>query len=369
MQLRILKLAGTSLSLALLAACGSLPTNTHAQGPAYSSQGGDLPVYGPTPEPIPVPGAKPLTVAAFDALQGEGVFYFNGPRMTQLRVNGGQSNNRWPVIENTSDASTTTLNGHIDAATLVRDGERRPLGKPSFASPGPDGTAVLMFAGNQPARLALRLKAFDVSGLLVSSFLRSPENQPKPEAVRAGDKRFPTGSVAYLAEVSFVDDALILPKRESFTGARDTRQMVANFSRDIPYCLSYEDRDGAKPYALQFKTAPNATKGKAVVYMAKTGTLFCARANDTVMGEGEWEERMVGGTRAVVLSFAPKVDPLDTGVSHVEREAAKIAFIEPTKGAPGVRPGKLFQAGARVLDYQYRFNKTAADAVRGAIGL
>ncbi|MEF9995789.1 MAG: hypothetical protein RR784_04310, partial [Burkholderiaceae bacterium] len=112
-----------------------------------------------------------------------------------------------------------------------------------------------------------------------------------------------------------------------------------------------------------------AKKGKAGVDAAKPGTLFCARASEQELGQGEWEERTIGGTRTIVLSFAQQVDPLDTGVTHAEREAAKIAFIEPTKGAPGVRPGKLYQAGARVLDYQYRFNKTAADAVRVAVGL
>ena len=33
-----------------------------------------------------------------------------------------------------------------------------------------------------------------------------------------------------------------------------------------------------------------------------------------------------------------------------------------------MRPGKLYQAGASVYDYQYRFNKVAADAVVKAIG-
>jgi hypothetical protein len=70
-----------------------------------------------------------------------------------------------------------------------------------------------------------------------------------------------------------------------------------------------------------------------------------------------------------VLSFPANVDPLDTGVSNVERESAKIAFIQPTKGTPGVRPGKVYEAGAKIYDFQYRFNKTAADAVRQALGL
>ena len=88
-----------------------------------------------------------------------------------------------------------------------------------------------------------------------------------------------------------------------------------------------------------------------------------------MIGRGEWEERTIAGTRAIVLSFPAQVDPLDTGVSNVERESARIAFVEPTKGLPGVRPGKLYQAGASVYDYQYRFNRTAADAIRQVAGV
>jgi hypothetical protein len=113
----------------------------------------------------------------------------------------------------------------------------------------------------------------------------------------------------------------------------------------------------------------NAPRGRVQLYAAKTGTMFCARANDEVLAEGSWEEATVGGTKAVVLSFGANVDPLDTGVTDVEREAARIAFIEPRKGAPGVRPGKLYRAGAQIADYQYRFNATAAAAIRSILGM
>jgi hypothetical protein len=159
----------------------------------------------------------------------------------------------------------------------------------------------------------------------------------------------------------------VLPAKESFTGATDTAQFVGNFSKQIPYCLSYEDRNGAKPYAMFFKAGAKGA-GQVQLFPAKTGTLFCDRTSTEVAAEGKWEERTVGGTKAVVLSFPAHVDPLDTGVSNVERESAKIAFVQPTKGTPGVRPGKLYEAGAKIYDFQYRFNKAAADAVRQAMG-
>jgi len=327
-------------------------------------------VVAPLPEVDvkPVAGAKPLSVATIDALKGEGLFYFSGARMVQLRVSGAPQGERYPLAETTTDGAVGAFNANIDVAHFVRDGERRAIGQPNFAAAGSDGSVQLVYQSSSPLHLRVALKGYDVSGLPIRDFLRTPENYTKPEAARVGEAKFPAGSVAYLSTVRFQDDVLMLPRKESFTGAASTRQMVANFSRDNAYCLSYEDRNGARPYAMLFRD-PNAMRGRVQLYAAKAGTMFCARASDDALAEGTWEETTVGGTKAVVLSFGANVDPLDTGVTDVEREAARIAFIEPRKGAPGVRPGKLYRAGARIADYQYRFNAAAAAAVRAALGM
>ena len=336
---------------------------------ALAQQPAEVVVYGPAPKPVPVPGAKPLTQPSFDALKGDGLYYFQGTKVSNMRLGGAAGEgNRYPIAESSSESNQTTINGNIDVAHAVLNGERRALGRPNFAIPANDGSFYIVYAGQAPLRLAVTLQSYDVSEMPISLFLRTPDNYPKQEAAKAGSSRFPKGSVAYLATARFFDDVLMLPRRESFTGATNTAQFVGNFSKQIPYCLAYEDRQGANPYAMFFKQTGTAKKGEVALYPAKTGTLFCDKAADKVLAQGEWEERTVSGTRAVVLSFPAQVDPLDTGVSNVERESARIAFIEPTKGQPGVRPGKLYQAGASVYDYQYRFNKTAADAVSVAIG-
>ena len=327
-------------------------------------------VYGPAPKPVVVPGAKPIKAPSFDALKGDGLYHFQGNRMSNIRAAATPGEgNRYALTETSSDANETTLNGQIDVAHAVLNGERRALGRPNFAIPGNDDSVYIVYAGQAPLRIAVTLQAYDVSDMWIANFLRTPDNYPKPEANKAGNARFPKGSVAYLATARFFDDVLMLPRRESFTGATTTSQFVGNFSKQIPYCLAYEDRQGAKPYAMLFKAMGNAKKGEVDLYPAKTGTLFCDRVGEKVIGRGEWEERTIAGTRAVVLSFPAQVDPLDTGVSNVERESARIAFVEPTKGLPGVRPGKLYQAGASVYDYQYRFNRTAADAIRQVAGV
>jgi hypothetical protein len=318
----------------------------------------------------PVADARPLAVVAVDALKGDGLYYFSGTRMVNLRISGAPQGDRHPLKETTTEGGGVgAFNANIDVAHFVRDGERRPIGEPSFAIPEADGSVQLVYQSSSPLHLKVAMRGFDVSGLPIRNFLRTAANYTKPEAARVGEAKFPAGSIAYLSTVRFQDDVLMLPRKESFTGASNTRQMVANFSKETPFCLSYDDRSGAHPYAVMFRD-PNAVKaGRVQLYAAKPGTMFCARASETVLAEGTWEEMTVGGTKAVVLSFGANVDPLDTGVIDVEREAARIAFIEPRKGAPGVRPGKLYRAGAKIADYQYRFNGTAAAAVRTALGM
>jgi hypothetical protein len=331
-------------------------------------QAPNVPTYGPLREPVPVPGAKPVALPGIEALKGDGLYYIYGSKVANLRASAtAGEGNRFALTETSNDLRTGMVNGHIDAGNFVLNGERRAVGRPNFAIPAPDGTVYLVYSGESSLRLAVTLQAFDVSDLPIQPFLRTPENYPKKEAPRAGSARFPAKSIAYLVVARFVDDVLVLPGKESFTGATNTAQFVTNFSKQIPYCLAYEDRQGAKPYAMMF--TPGAKKGPVHLYAAKAGTLFCDKGGAAVIGEGTWEERTVGGTRAVVLSFPANVDPLDTGVSNFERESARIAFIEPTRGTPGVRPGKLYQAGAKIYDFQYRFNKTAADAVRQSIGV
>ncbi len=332
---------------------------------AFAQQ--EVPTYGPLKQPVPVPGAKPINVSTIDALKGDGLVHFHANGIATMKAAATpQAGNRYALTETAVDKASS-INGQIDVGHFVLNGERRQMGRPNFAIPAPDGSAYLVYsAGENPLRIAVSLQAFDVSELPIQAFLRTQDNYPRQDAAKAGSARFPANSVAYLVTARFVDDVLVLPGKESFTGATDTQQFVTNFSKQIPYCLSYEDRNGAKPYAMLFK--PGKGSGTVQLYPAKTGTLFCDRTSNEVAAEGKWEEKTIGGTKAVVLSFPANVDPLDTGVSNVERESAKIAFVQPTKGTPGVRPGKLYENGAKIYDFQYRFNKTAADAVRQALG-
>ena len=351
-----------TLAACVIAAFAAGPNLSTAQAPVVPTARFVVPAATPS-----VDGARPLETKTIDALKGDGIFYFSGMRSVNLRAEDRPQGDRYTLTETSADIGVRAFYANVDVQNFVRDGVRRPVGAPGFATPAANGGARLAYAGTNPLHVSLHLKAYEVSGLKIAEFLRTTDGRPSPEAQKHGEAVFPAGAVAYLADARFDDDVLMLPRRESFTGAANTRQLIANFSKDNPFCLSYEDRDGATPYALHFRG--NGTKGKTELYPAKTGTMFCARGTDKPVAEGVWEERTVGGTRAIVLSFGADVDPLDTGVTQNERDAALIAFIEPTKGTPGVRPGKLYRAGSHIADHEFRFNRVAATAIQTALGV
>lgn len=353
------------LVIAVLAALA--PALAGAQAPAASPTPGRLVRTPPEVDRGPVQGLTSTRVPVIDALRTDGLYQFAGTKVTHLHLAGPARGDRFPLAEHAEEPLQTAFNSHLDAGTFVVNGERHRFSPPDYAIPAADGAAQVVYSGRHPLRLRVWLEAFDVSGRSMQSFLRTARAYAMPGSDRAGERAFPAGSVAYIVHATFLDDVLVLPAREAFSGATSTRAFVANFSRSIPYCLSYESREGAKPYALLFRDA-QAARGRTVVYRAKPDVVFCASDGGEPVAEGQWEEVTVAGTRAVVLKFGDDIDPQDTGVSEPERAAAALAFIEPRVGAPGVRPGKLYRAGATIVDHQFRFNGAAAQAIRAALG-
>ena len=155
---------------------------------ALAQQPAEVVVYGPAPKPVVVPGAKPITTPSFEAFKGEGLYHFQGARVSNIRAaaTAGEGN-RYPLTETSNDPNQTTLNGNIDVAHAVLNGERRALGRPNFAIPANDGSVYIVYAGQASLRMAVTLQAYDVSDMPISLFLRTPENYPKQEAAKAGN--------------------------------------------------------------------------------------------------------------------------------------------------------------------------------------
>jgi hypothetical protein len=141
----------------------------------------------------------------------------------------------------------------------------------------------------------------------------------------------------------------MLPARESFTGASNTGQFVGNFSKQIPYCLRTKTVKVRKPYAMLFKPG-SVKKGSVELYAAKTGTLFCDREGVQKHWTRDSGKSKRSRARARWCFRSPPTSIRSTPASPTSSaKSAKIAFIEPSKGTPGVRPGKLYQAGAKNL--------------------
>jgi hypothetical protein len=350
--------------IAVLAAL--MPAFTGAQAPASPLTPGSLVRPPPAVDRGPVQGLAAARAPVIDALRVDGLYHFAGTKVTHLHLAGPARGDLFPLAEHAEEPLLRAFNSHLDAGAFVVNGERHRFSAPDHAIPAADGTAQVIYAGRHPLRLRVWLEAFDVSGRSIQPFLRTAKAYAMPDSARAGERIFPAGSTAYIVHATFLDDVLVLPGREAFSGATTTRAFVANFSRSIPYCLSYEDREGATPYAVLFRD-PQAVRGRTAVYRAKPGVVFCASDGGKPVAEGQWEEVTVAGTRAIVLRFGDDIDPQDTGVNDSERAAALPAFIEPRVGAPGVRPGKLYRAGATIIDHQFRFNGAAAQAIRAAL--
>ncbi len=115
----------------------------------------ELQTYGPLKQPRPVQGAKPLPNPGLDALRGDGIYLINGARVANLRAaDKPGAENRYALTETTNDAKTGAVHSNIDAGNFVLNGERRPVGRPNFAIPAPDGTIYMIYL--RPESIARR---------------------------------------------------------------------------------------------------------------------------------------------------------------------------------------------------------------------
>ena len=111
-------------------------------------------------------------------------------------------------------------------------------------------------------------------------------------------------------------------------------------------------------------------KGKVLVYRTKKGTIFCNKAEEKPIGEADWHLRYTNGTRTLTVDFPTLIDSLSIGLMTANRGKLMPAFAEeltPTSRKTRVIPTAVWLKNERIRDSQYRFNKTAATAVKAAI--
>lgn len=357
-----------------------------------------------------IKGARPLkSLSTREAFENKGVYYFNDTEESSFRITGKDAQNHYAVQESFTKGKLHGFAMNTNLTPVVRNGEAVSIENPSYITEESDGSVkVTGVTGSTPLSLRLKLWAFDVSGLPVYKFLRTRTNYPTDTA-RYTTAVFPKGSIAYMPQVFASEDTFIVLHPNSFTGSGSVEGFVRNFSKDIPYCLSYLSREGYQAYGVSFdssalsagsattyKTVKQTTwvknkRGKKVkkvitkkvpvtsqssvpasgpvsLMHVKTGTVFCQRTTDTPAAKGTYKIVTLNGTRGLSMAFPATVRAPDTGIFELSRNAVSPALVEMKKGnTVSVVPGYHVHANIPVTDFQYRFNDTAAAAVRKAI--
>ena len=158
-QLRSNSREATMASLSLRTC--ALALATLATPLALAQQPAEVVVYGPAPKPVVVPGAKPITTPSFEAFKGEGLYHFQGARVSNIRAaaTAGEGN-RYALTETSNDPNAD------DAERQHRRRARRAQRRAPRARAAQlrhsrnDGSVYIVYAGQ-----ALAAHGRDAAGL------------------------------------------------------------------------------------------------------------------------------------------------------------------------------------------------------------
>ena len=375
-------LLGTGGAAALLWLTGCAGTGVPAEEPAPPATFTNL---GPRAKPAS-PRVRKIVMPTVDAFKGDGIWYFDDDAGAQFRITDNiRENNRYPVVENFPFGKPHGFTWGGGAAGILRRGRRLPPEAPTALRPERDHV-VIEFDRDQGLELHVALEAYDVSGEEIRDYLRNRLNLPSQAALFMGEERFPEGSVAYAATLWVERDELLARSAKAFTGSDTLEAFSARFTKETPYCMGVLPDNNVMPLGLRFqapivkktvrknkKSRPTEAeqKGKVLVYRTKKGTIFCNKAEEKPIGEADWHLRYINGTRTLTLGFPRNTDPLSLGVLAHYRGSILPAFAEEIVPEENDRrkvvPAGLWLKEARIRDAQFRFNQTAAEAVKAAL--
>ncbi len=314
--------------------------------------------------PMPVPrSAKPILENKTIDNFRNGVYLFTDKYDSRFQTKKRQG-------------STYTLNNAFSAKSpkafsyggstdyIVRGGALTKAGEPRTLQTLKANQVLLRTPGMQSG-LMVKLDAYDVSGLTITDYLRSPNNRPSKRADRmSDDARFPKGSVAYVPTMQMQKTEVVIPTTDIMTGQKTLNQFIKTFSGKIPNCLRYERRSGSQPYAIRFSKV-GSQKGEIEIFEAKRNSAVC-EVDGQAIAKGAYQIQTINGTRVMALSFPKHLDSRDVGIKTSERQAMQLAFVEVTSPSAKVLPGRIVHGKRDFHDFQFRFNSTAAEAIKKA---
>lgn len=331
----------------------------------------------------------PMAMPTIDALKGDGLYYFDNAEPSRFFITDAiATNGRRPVKEEFRRGGSHGFTWGSGAAAVLRNGRAMDPKAVESVSVGKNGAVMLHFkptektAGKDAMMLSLKLEAYDLSGLPIGDYLvtRSGKSTPAGYFI-AGRYVFPKGSVGYRAVLTTSRDEVIVPTKQAFTGSNSIEAFSKRFTKEIPYCLRYVPGKRAEPIGMRFdepivkkterikgRMVEKAQSGEVALYPVKKGTLFCEKTSDRPIAEADWTLRWVNGTRTISFEFPESIDANDFGVPRAHRNALRVALAEEKIGRTvKLVPARLWLKNRPITDYQWRFNRTAAEAVEAAL--
>lgn len=378
-RISLLTLSGAAFAVAL-AGCSAVPYESGTAVRVDATQNAQAKKYE---EPKPVP----ITMPSEYALRGDGIYYFNDNQVSNFRITDAiAQNGLYAVEENFRFGTPHGFTWGAGAAAILRAGRQLDAEEIIGVSIDKDYHLVLHYKGEnakRPMKLNVALEAYDMSGLPIGPYLRTRMNRSTPSGFVIGGKyAFPKGSIGYRARMWVDEDVVIVPTKTAFTGSSTIEDFSKRFSKDIPYCLRYVPGKRAEPMGLLFekpitkqfekvkgRRVEKGQSGEAQLMRVKTGTIFCAKDDKgEKLSTLEWTLRYVNGSRVLEFEFPSNLTSSNYGVLREHRDALRVGFAEErTKGRTKLLPARIWLKEKPILDFQWRFNKRAADAIQDAI--
>ena len=174
------------------------------------------------------------TLSAFQT----GVYHFYEKNSSSFKL-GKKTGNAYRLSTSFSKGAPQYFSYGTTSDWTVRNGA---LQRPNIANmaKAASGNKVDVYRQGQSSGLSVELKAKDVSGKSLASYLKMQNGSSTSlsEAV-SGWKKFPEGSVAYETTITSLRTEVIVPELNVFTGQKTVEGFVKTFSGKVPNCLRY----------------------------------------------------------------------------------------------------------------------------------
>lgn len=322
--------------------------------------------------------ARPIKLDAASLIKKEGFSSFHDSSIVDYKLkktSGG---------EYAFSSSGSAFDWGPGGIAVLRGGLPKDLHAPkSVRWINPTTAVIRVPVSGKDIDIRVELQAYDISGLSIASFMRTPGNLMHRSGYALGSEyKFPKGSIGYKPVLTIDHDEVIVQSKARFTGSRTMEEFTERFSKRTPYCAKFLPRQNAAPFGITFDKpterklvrkkngalADLPQSGDLYLSKVKDKTLFCKRDSDDHFEEGSWRLSRINNTRVMTLSFPQSIAPQDYGVPPEQHAGISIGFAEQGRmGSTKVVPVYVWNRNSPIPDAKWRFNSVAADAMRLAL--